>query len=82
METWLLTQHHTVTSLPQESYLAHVDEIGLLQVHVELNEHSENLVTELFILHQRHADLQAVGQQTTDIILQRGKQSNMSQRSP
>lgn len=52
-----------------DCYLADVDEIWLLQVHVELDQHTQHLITELLVLHQGHADLQAVGQEATHIIL-------------
>lgn len=59
--------------LMSEPHLTDVDEVRLLQVHVELDEDSEHLVTELLILHKRHADLQAVGKESADIVLRTTK---------
>lgn len=50
-------------------YLTDIDEIRLLQVHVELDQHPQHLIAELLVLHQGHADLQAVGQEAINIIL-------------
>lgn len=55
-------------------YLADVNKVWLLQVHVELNKHPQHLIAELFVLHQGHADLQAISKKTTDIVLHTGKE--------
>lgn len=56
-----------------EWYLADVNEIRLLQVHVELNQHTQHLIAELFVLHQGHADLQTISKEATDIVLHTGR---------
>lgn len=51
-------------------YLTDIDEIGFFQVHVEFDQHPQHVVTELLVLHQGHAHLQAVGKEATHIILE------------
>ena len=67
-----------------DSYLTNINEIGLLQVlHVELDQHTEHLITEALVLHQGHADLQAVGQEAAHVILRnRKRQTNRYKRRP
>lgn len=50
-------------------YLADINEIRFLQVHVELDQNSQDLITKLLVLHQGHAHLQAVGKEADHIIL-------------
>ena len=65
------------------SYLTNINEVGLLQVHVELDQHTEHLITEALVLHQGHAHLQAVGQKAAHVILQnRKRQTNHYTRRP
>lgn len=51
-------------------YLTDIDEIWFFQVHVEFDQHPQHVVTELLVLHQGHAHLQAVGKEATHIILE------------
>lgn len=51
-------------------YLTDIDEIRFFQVHVEFDQHPQHVVTELLVLHQGHAHLQAVGKEATHIILE------------
>lgn len=59
--------------LLSKSYLADINKIRFFQVHVQFDQHAQNLISELLVLHQGHAHLQAVGKKATHIILQKKK---------
>ena len=61
-----------------DSYLTNINEVWLFEVHVELDQHTEHLITETLVLHQGHADLQAVGQQAAHVVLQNTKRHRES----
>lgn len=52
-------------------YLANINEVRLFQIHIEFDEHTQHFITKLLVLHQGHADLQAVGEMATHIGLQK-----------
>lgn len=55
-------------------YLADINKIRFFQVHVQFDQHSQNLISELLVLHQGHAHLQAVGKKAAHIILQKRRE--------
>lgn len=57
-------------NLLRKSYLADINEIRFFQIHVQFDQHSQNLISELLVLHQGHAHLQAVGKKAAHVILQ------------
>lgn len=65
-------------NLLSKSYLADVNKIRFFQVHVQFDQHSQNLISELLVLHQGHAHLQAVGKKAAHIILQKRRKKNYS----
>lgn len=63
-----------LTKLLCKSYLADINKIRFFQVHVQFDQHSQNLIPELLVLHQGHAHLQAVGKKAAHIILQKRRE--------
>lgn len=61
-------------NLLSKSYLADINKIRFFQVHVQFDQHSKNLISELLVLHQGHGHLQAVGKKAAHVILQKRRE--------